>query len=365
LTTAVVSDIHLGARTRMDVLRRPEVRERLLAALEGVRRLVILGDSIELRHGPLRDILGHARPFFEALSETVDEVLLVPGNHDHTLLHDWFESRRADGEPPPLGLEQRIAPDAGEGTARIAEWLAPARFELAYPGAWLRSDVYALHGHYVDCHLTIPTFERLAVAAMQRLVARSAVNGTGGADTYEAALEPLYDWIYAVAQHERRDSAAAGGAQLSAGVWKRLNGEGPASRLAWAAIVPAFVTVANRAGLGPFRADLSGSELRRAGLRAIGDVAERMDVTATHLLFGHTHRAGPLAGDDAAEWTGPRGVRIVNTGSWIYARHFLTPRPNESPYWPGVIVRLDDGGPPRIERLLGDLGHAELRPPLG
>ena len=24
--------------------------------------------------------------------------------------------------------------------------------QLAYPGVWLRDDVYATHGHYLDCH---------------------------------------------------------------------------------------------------------------------------------------------------------------------------------------------------------------------
>ena len=32
--------------------------------------------------------------------------------------------------------------------------------ELAYPGVWLRPDVYATHGHYVDLHITVPSFER-------------------------------------------------------------------------------------------------------------------------------------------------------------------------------------------------------------
>jgi hypothetical protein len=52
----------------------------------------------------------------------------------------------------------------------------------------------------------------------------------------------------------------------------------------------------------------------------------------------------------------------MNTGSWVYERHFLTATPEESPYWPGVGGIVDDEGPPRLRRLLGGLGHEELGP---
>ena len=41
--------------------------------------------------------------------------------------------------------------------AQLADWAAPARVRVAYPGLWVRPDVYATHGHYLDCHLTMPT----------------------------------------------------------------------------------------------------------------------------------------------------------------------------------------------------------------
>jgi hypothetical protein len=52
VTTLVVSDLHLGAQTRTDVARRPELRAPLLEALDGVDHLVLLGDVLELRDGP-------------------------------------------------------------------------------------------------------------------------------------------------------------------------------------------------------------------------------------------------------------------------------------------------------------------------
>ena len=46
-----MSDLHLGARLRRDVLRHPEALEALLDALDGVDRLVLLGDVVELLEG--------------------------------------------------------------------------------------------------------------------------------------------------------------------------------------------------------------------------------------------------------------------------------------------------------------------------
>ncbi len=43
-----------------------------------------------------------------------------------------------------------------------------AKLRFNYPGVWLRKDVYATHGHYLDRHLTIPTFERLGLALVER-----------------------------------------------------------------------------------------------------------------------------------------------------------------------------------------------------
>ncbi len=117
----------------------------------------------------------------------------------------------------------------------------------------------------------------------------------------------------------------------------------------------------NRAGLGPFNSDLSSGELRRAGLRAMGEVAARLGVGDAHVVFGHTHRAGPLLGDNPAEWRGPGGARLINTGCWTYDSYFLTATPGESPYWPGGCVLVEDDGPPILRRLLERHEHAELK----
>ena len=55
--TLIVSDLHLGGLSGVDLLRRPQLRASLLAELDGVDRLVLLGDVLELRHGPPHEAL--------------------------------------------------------------------------------------------------------------------------------------------------------------------------------------------------------------------------------------------------------------------------------------------------------------------
>ena len=62
---------------------------------------------------------------------------------------------------------------------------------------------------------------------------------------------------------------------------------------------PLAVSAINRAGMGPVSADISREELRRSGLRAMGEVATRLGLGDAWVVFGHTHRAGPLPGDSA------------------------------------------------------------------
>jgi hypothetical protein len=122
------------------------------------------------------------------------------------------------------------------------------------------------------------------------------------------------------------------------------------------------VAALNRAGFGPLKADVSSDELRRAGLRAMGEVAARIGLGDAYVIFGHTHRTGPLPGDDEREWLGQAGARLINTGSWTYASVFLTSNPGESPYWPGGCVLVEDSGPPIVMRLLQDRARGDLSP---
>ena len=160
MRTLLISDLHLGRADGQDLLRRADVREPLIEALRDVDRLVILGDGLELRESPHREAGEIARPVFAAAGAALGaegELLVLAGNHDHGLAAGWIDARLQSEPSGFLGLSEAIEPEAaGPLAARLAEHARPARLSLAYPGAWLREDVYAIHGHYSDLHSTVP-----------------------------------------------------------------------------------------------------------------------------------------------------------------------------------------------------------------
>jgi hypothetical protein len=85
---------------------------------------------------------------------------------------------------------------------------------------------------------------------------------------------------------------------------------------------------------------------------AMARLAEVLAPAAEHVIFGHTHRPGPLPGDEPAEWTTLSGTRLWNTGSWLYETVFLTTSGRESPYWPGTVLTLEESGPPRLQNVV-------------
>lgn len=336
--------------------------------LRSADRLVILGDGIELRHAAQRDAAEVALPFLEEAGDALGaggEVVMLGGNHDHGLVSGWIDARLATEPAGFLGLEERLTPvAAGPLAERVAEHLAPASLELAYPGIWLRDDVYATHGHYSDLHTTMPTFERLVVGAMARWAVRMPVDGARP-DDYEAALAPIYAWMHQLTQ--RSESAMASAATgASTRTWTMLVGaerrRRPLRALGLKAGYVTAVAGLNALGMGPLERDISAGALRRGGLYGMGELLRRLGVDAPYVLFGHTHRSGPWPTDDPSEWVAPTGSRMVNTGSWVYQPHFLTQQPNTTPYWPGTAVIVEDDGPPQLKRLLGDLGRERLAP---
>jgi hypothetical protein len=364
--TLVISDLHLGSPKRVDLLRRPEMRAALLEALDGVDRLVILGDGLELRESPHREAAEIAGPAFADIGRALgprSEIVLMAGNHDHGLVAGWIDARLQTEPAGFLGLEHRIAPaEASALAAALAERAQPARLEVAYPGIWLRDDVYALHGHWADVHSTVPTFERLAAGAMTRWVVTMPPDGATP-DDYEAILSPLYAWMHALTQRSEHRVLSAG-AGASARAWVMLSGGGRPRRLralALGAGYSAAIAVVNRLGIGPVERDLSGAALRRGGLHGLREVLRRLKITAPHVIWGHSHRSGPWPYDDPGEWTTAAGTRILNAGSWVYEPHYLGATPSSSsPYYPGTAVLVEDGAPPRLIRLLED---SQLAPP--
>ena len=340
MATLVISDLHLGSRLGRDVLRRPEALEALLDALDGVERLVLLGDVVELLEGRPREAMDVAEPVLRALGARLGratEVIVVPGNHDAGFVRPWVRGR--DGS---LGVETPIPLDATPALSRLTAWLEPARVRVSYPGVWLADRVWATHGHYLDRHLLPEAAYGVARGLLGRLPRDGATpadyEGGPSATRVEALLtrwlpRPLAELMDELAELLR--------AATMPGSPRRVLGR----------------------RLAPFAQRALGAQMRRASIPALARVVHRLGVDADWVVFGHVHRCGPLAGDVLRQWRGPGGVpRIANTGSWVYEPvllHRVTP---PHPYWPGGAIRLPEGGEPEAIGLLDHLGAAALHP---
>ena len=247
MRTAVVSDLHLGALRGTDLASVPAHRRRLLEALEDADRVVLLGDLLEERERPVAELLEVTGPFFDELATVTAgrRVTIVPGNHDHGLAEPWLADLRIEGtELEPAG-EWPVEAGQATAAARIASRLADSEVTLAYPGLWLRPDVYATHGHYLDLHLTVPRLESIAASAMTRISGRPAA--CASAADYEAVMAPLYAFFAGLAQGASPRALSRGG-RTSRDVWRRVNGSGRLGRLLLGRVtIPGAVAALNRA----------------------------------------------------------------------------------------------------------------------
>jgi hypothetical protein len=361
MRTAIVSDLHLGSAYGADILRDAEIRRALFEEIATADRVVLLGDVVELRERPLGFALAVARPFFEELGETLGdrEAILVPGNHDHRFAEPLLDELSVS-DRPALGLEQRYGPSPGP-TALLDEWLGGTRLGLAYPGVWLREDVYATHGHYMDCHLSLPRAECLAAAAMMRAFG-PLPSPTSPAD-YERALRPLYGFAFGLAQ-SRASGVARRAGHTSETAWELVSGNGGGGagrrvrRGATRAGVTATIWGINRLLRSEFAPDLSGEAIFRSGVAGASEMAIRLGLGAIHVLTGHTHRGGPR--ESEPDWKLLGGGRLHNTGSWVFASAFHHPGAPPGPYWPGTVTWVEDDDPPRRVQLLDERPHEDL-----
>jgi hypothetical protein len=342
--TLLVSDLHLGQRPGHDVLRRPAALERLLAALDGVDRLVLLGDIVELalrRHR--RDPLTAAAPVLRALGDRMGssrEIVVVPGNHDWVMVRQWALARGAQ-----LGLSDAIPRDATESLAAVTDQLGPAAVRVSYPGFWVRDDVWATHGHYLDRHL-IPE-STFGVPRGRLGKARAADTGSARVIEYELP---------------RRGRGTS-----SEGLFGELLERPLAVVLEHVAELTRYGSrLLQHVNLTSITARALDVQVRRAAVPAMVETATRLGIDARSIVFGHVHRLGPRDERSGAlrrsDWApAPGGPRVYNTGSWVYEPMLLDGVDPPHPYWPGGAVLVEDGAEPRALSLLDDLSGDDLR----
>jgi hypothetical protein len=330
--TLAISDLHLGARLGRDVLRRPEPLAKLLAALDDVDRLVLLGDVVELLGGRGGGSPELARPVLRAIGARMGpdrEIVVVPGNHDAALVRPWLHAHGI-----PAAVDARVPLDATLLLADVSAWLAPAQVRVHYPGVWLSDRVWATHGHYLDRHL----LPESAFGIARGLIGRLPRAGAAPAD-YEQPGGPSVTAVEAwLGRWLPRPLAAA--AEDVAEILRAATMPGIPLRLLSHRYAPLTVL-------------LLGAQMRRASIPALARVAHRLGVDADWVVFGHVHRCGPLVADDAGQWRGPGGrPRVANTGSWVYEPLLLHRAEPPHPYWPGGAILIEDDGAPKAIGLL-------------
>ena len=202
MRTAIVSDLHLGSAFGEDVLRDAAIRR---AAARGDRRrrpprpARRRARAARTAAAPRRST--RARPFFEELGEAMAR---PRGRRSSpatttTASPSRCSKQLALARRRPLGLEHRARRRrrGGDADRRLAR--ARPSCDIAYPGLWLRDDVYATHGHYMDCHLSLPRVECIAAAAVMRALRPAARARRRPAD-YERVLRPVYGFSFGLAQ---------------------------------------------------------------------------------------------------------------------------------------------------------------------
>ena len=339
------------------MLRDPAARDALLAELGGADRLVLLGDALELRHGPVptrsRPRARRSAAIGEALGDRTARSCSSRATTTTRSSRRGSSAARSRGEPP-LGLEQRADPTATTlaGVARRAG-SAPARSTLAYPGLWLRDDVYATHGHYLDRHVTVPTFERLAAGAMARVVGEMPARRRRARGLRGRARAAVRVAARRLALHEARLRAPEGHAERLAAA-DRLR-PAAAARPRARRRLPDGRPRAEHDGRRPGgRRPVAG---RAAPRRACGRCARRAAGSASTRGLGalRPHAPRGAARRRRRRRSGRprrRGPRLVNTGCWVHEKVFLGDGGERSPYWPGTVVEVGDDGPPVLRNVL-------------
>ena len=366
VVTAVVSDLHLGLGSGADLLRRERFRD---APDRRTRR----------RRPP-----GAARRRARASRPAAARGARGRGAGDRGARRGARRPRAGDRPRQPRPSPDRAlarAPGARRGRgaagARAARALRRAsrsrrsprtrgrrKVRFAYPGLWLRDDVYATHGHYLDRHLTVPTIERLGVGMVERVLG-VAVTGT----------DPLAPPDGAAGDHDRRVRARAD-PRLRAALRARA-GDG---RRAARRRQPVGAAVADdgrrreRAAPACAAGCSARSRCRARSGSPTGSASGRCAPTSPRgrsaapgsrrwptwspssrsrpstSIFGHTHRrGGPEAG---------RGRRSGTPAAGSHSPGLLGETAAVSPYWPGTMCVVADEGEPELRHLLDELSRA-------
>ena len=285
LRTLVVSDLHLGAHSGRDVLRSADALAALLEAVAECDRLVLLGDLLELRHGPQCATRWRRRD--RPLAELGAALGRRRGRDRPRQPRPPAAARRGSSAARPTrrrhrsGSRPRSTGTPGEplgarrGVAGARRTCASATRACGCATTSTRPTATT-----ATCTLTVPTLERLGAGVdgagrsrepVSRPATRRGLRGDAGADL---RLDPRA-W-------PRRGRPERGGRLHGGSVrgWRGADGlrrrpRPCAGRAIGGGLPGCWSRRSTGPGSGRCAPDLSGAALRRAGLRAIERGASR------------------------------------------------------------------------------------------
>ena len=392
----VLSDVHLGAgnsiltrlapgQTVADthdaspaLLSLVDCLRALVAGCNGAGRpptLVAAGDLIDLALSKPDRALPVFGLFTKALLATgdpvvADELILLPGNHDHLT---WDYARERWLEDQMIASGGHLSPDAGRHTGpmllerepaitstpltalmRASTQRAGARVRVLYPDLALPSAdgrrlVLVTHGHYIDpvCtsmsefarlfapHAQLPrdaeTLERENWPWIDFFFSSMTRSGKPG-----ALIELVYEALQDEQAFDRLVDTVARNVTIDQG---RLKGD--AERWAIKHVTGALVGKISTARERANQSGVLSAGARKALATYIGALRRRVEAdlgelpVETSLILGHTHKpfAEPWT-DDA--WPGG-GLAVYDAGGWVVDHH--EPRPFVGG---GVVLISDD-----------------------
>ena len=309
-------------------------------ALDGVDRLVLLGDVLELRHGPVARRAARRRGRRSRRSARAmagGEVVLIAGNHDHALVSPVARRGARSTAPGRSGSRSAPGADASPRTAAMARDARARARRRRLPGR------LAARRRLRDAR-PLPRLPRHGPDVRAPRRRRRCARSRGRADrrapttTRRSSRPSTPGWTCGA------QTGCDFGAERQRGTqnaWRTSHvrsGDGPLRARAFAA---AFPSGGWRSSTGSASARCHRRLAARAAARRpdrdAGERRRRWGIDARWVIFGHTPPRRPARPRRPFEWRG-----LMNSGSWVYEEVFLGASPRRSPsIGPGGAVEVD------------------------
>lgn len=319
----VISDLHFGESDALLAVdgegNDSEGKARVDGLIEWLayqgtfKQLVLLGDVWELWTASLTEAFTASQYFFSRLPDLeVEEIIYLPGNHDHHLLvqHQLMEqimAMRDDRYIEVPARTQRVFRDSHLAQLLPAE--IRSRFSVAYPDHFAEvgtKHVIFHHGHHTAAlHTGRDIFGSAVLFFMQRLEEIGLRDMTRS--DLELAGTIFFELMYAVSYGRRTR-------QKMNDTWERwLTFQRRFSKFGGLLLAPLRLLTFQRDRGTPTQ-DVTGYKDAVAHMLQLAGEEHDRPVPCDAFVFGHTHRAG------IARSTTPTGTQrlIANSGTWLY-----------------------------------------------